>query len=233
MVSPPSGPAGASGAVASGAVGGVVASLGPLLVLTDAAARPGRALAETVAAALAGGARAVVLREKDRPRAERARLVEQLGPLVAGAGAVLLVASDPTIGGDGVHLAAADPFVADPFVAVVAGPSAGASGGTRLVGRSCHSRADVARAAGEGCAYATLSPVFESPSKPGYGPPLGPEALADLPVPTFALGGVDAASVAACRRGGAAGVAVMGAVMRAEDPAVVVRSLLRAWEEAA
>ena len=75
--------------------------------------------------------------------------------------------------------------------------------------------------------------MFPSPSKPGYGPPLGTEVLADLPVATFALGGVDAASVGACRRAGAAGVAVMGAVMRADDPAAVVRSLLRAWGEAA
>ncbi len=33
----------------------------------------------------------------------------------------------------------------------------------------------------QGCTYATLSPVFASPSKPGYGPPLGPGVFA-LPV---------------------------------------------------
>lgn len=191
--------------------------MGPLVVLTDGGARPDRPLVETVAAAVAGGARAVVLREKHRTRAERADLVDRLAPLLHDAGGVLIVASDPTLRGDGVHLAAADPL----------------PGGANLTGRSCHSTDEVAAAAREGCSYATLSPILPSTSKPGYGPALGPAVLADLPLPTWALGGIDAGTVAACRRAGAAGVAVMGAVMRADDPAASVRALLDAWEAAA
>jgi len=45
----------------------------------------------------------------------------------------------------------------------------------------------------------------------------------------YALGGIETpAQVAGCRAAGAAGVAVMGAVMRAGDPAALVRSLLAA-----
>jgi thiamine-phosphate diphosphorylase len=179
-----------------------------LLVLTDRSlVAPGRSLVEVVRAAVEGGATQVVVREKDLPRAERAALADELRAFVP----LLLVASDPSVDGDGVHLAAADPFPVDR---------------PRVVGRSCHSRADLEQAALEGCDYATLSPIFESASKPGYGPALGVDALRDAPLPVYALGGVDPTNARSCIDAGATGVAVMGHVMRADDPAVAVKELL-------
>jgi thiamine-phosphate pyrophosphorylase len=99
--------------------------------------------------------------------------------------------------------------------------------------RKCHDLAELF-AAGDGTAdYATLSPIFATRSKPGYGPPLGLAALGRMavvaPVPVYALGGVDTpARVRQCLDEGAAGVAVMGAVMRADDPARLVKELLTA-----
>jgi thiamine-phosphate pyrophosphorylase len=179
-----------------------------LLVLTDRSlVPPGRTLVDVVRAAVDGGATHVVLREKDLARAERAALAEELRTFVP----VLLVASDPTIPAGGVHLAAADAWPEDR---------------PGVVGRSCHSRADLVRAANEGCDYATLSPIFESASKPGYGPALGAAALQEAPLPVYALGGVDPTNARSCVDVGAAGVAVMGYVMRADDPAVAVKELL-------
>jgi thiamine-phosphate diphosphorylase len=177
------------------------AALGPVLVLTDRSLTGGRPLVDVVR-----GAGAVILREKDLSRPERVALAAELRPVVE----VLLVASDVTIEADGVHLAATDPFppVRPP-----------------LVGRSCHSHAELDRAAAEGCDYATLSPIFASPSKPAYGPALGVEALRDPPLPVYALGGVDEHNAARCLAAGAAGVAVMGAVMRSDDPASLLRRL--------
>ena len=202
-------------------------SLPPLLVLTDRrrAAAAGRSLTATVAAAVDGGARAVILREKDLPRARRAGLAHRLRAVLAPVDGVLIAASDPTLPADGVHLAATDPPYADP---PYAGPLAGL-----LVGRSCHSPAELARARALRCAYATLSPVAPTSSKPGYGPALGVQGLAALvrgtALPVYALGGVTAALVPGCRDAGAAGVAVMGAVMGAADPALAVADLLAAW----
>lgn len=71
-----------------------------------------------------------------------------------------------------------------------------------------------------------ILPVFASPSKPGYGPPLGPGVFAELGLPTWALGGVDVTNAAACLEAGPAGVAVMGTVMRSPDPAATVAALL-------
>ncbi len=178
-----------------------------VLVLTDRRLTGGRALVDVVRAAVAGGATCVVLREKDLPPAQRTALAGELRAVVP----TLLIASDPTIVGDGVHLAAGDALPA-PRPAIV--------------GRSCHSAADLDAAAAAGCDYATLSPIFASASKPGYGPALGVDALREAPLPVYALGGVDPSNAHACLDAGAAGVAVMGHVMRADDPAVAVKDLL-------
>ncbi len=188
-------------------------TLSRLVVLTDGSQTGGRDLVDVVGAAVAGGARAVVLREKDRPRGERLVLAADLRELLAEVGGRLLVASDATIPADGVHLAAGDPFPEPP---------------PALVGRSCHGPATLAAAGAEGCTYAFLSPVFATVSKPGYGPALGLGALAATPLATWALGGISAANAASCVAAGAAGVAVMGEIMRAADPAAAVAGILAA-----
>jgi thiamine-phosphate diphosphorylase len=183
---------------------------GPILLLTDRTLTRGRSLVDVVRRAVDGGARAVVLREKDLPRRERMTLAAELRAFVP----FLIVASDPEIPSDGIHLAGEDAF-----------PSACAAA-RLVVGRSCHSEADLEVACAQGCDYATLSPIHASPSKPGYGPPLGVAALRAAPLPVYALGGVDATNARECLAAGAAGVAVMGAVMRSEDPASAVAELL-------
>jgi thiamine-phosphate pyrophosphorylase len=178
-----------------------------LLLLTDAAQLPaGRDLIGTVAACVEAGLSAVVLREHQLPPGERHELVASLGGLP---GLTVISSRIPDAAAAGTHLAADQP------------PGGG------WWGRSCHSAAEVGRAANEGAAYATLSPYAASASKPGYGPPLDPAAYGGHPIPVYALGGVGPGNAAAARRTGAHGVAVMGAVMRAADPALVVDALLR------
>jgi thiamine-phosphate pyrophosphorylase len=183
-----------------------------VVLLTDRriARRP---LVDVVEAAVAGGVRWVVLREKDLPRPRRAALAAHLRALLRPVGGRLVVAGPDPLDGDAVHLPAGGPFPPPPF---------------GLVGRSCHDAVEAAKLSTEH--YAFLSPVFPTATKPGYGPPLLPDGLAALgarvPVPWLALGGVDSAErAAACAAAGAGGVAVLGAVMRAADPARVVRAL--------
>jgi hypothetical protein len=83
--------------------------------------------------------------------------------------------------------------------------------------------------------YVTLSPVFPTATKPGYGPALGPAGAARAagPVRWLALGGIDSPGrAAACAGAGAAGIAVLGAVMRASDPERVARELATAFAAA-
>jgi len=98
-----------------------------------------------------------------------------------------------------------------------------------LVGISSHGEADIRAAMAAGAGYVTLSPIFETASKPGYGPALGLAAITRavrIGLPVVALGGITPDRAAACIEAGAAGVAVMGEVMRADDPAAVIRHYL-------
>ena len=189
------------------------APLGPLLVLTDRA-QCRRPLAEVVSAAVDGGARTVVLREKDLSPDERAVFAEQLRSVLSQVDGTLVLAGTG-LPGDAVHLSAADD-VPQPRPA--------------LLGRSCHDRDEVDRAGAEGCDWVTVSPVRLTASKPGHGPALGPAGLAALTdgPPAYALGGLTAADARPCLDAGAVGLAVMGAVMRADRPDAVVAELLAA-----
>ncbi|HZT50665.1 MAG TPA: thiamine phosphate synthase [Stellaceae bacterium] len=197
----------------------------PLLVITDR--RAARAPLPAIAAAcFAGGCRWLSLREKDLPYAERVALLRQLVALGRAHGARVTVHEDVAAaraaGAAGVHL----PAHGSPAAA------RRALGDDALVGLSAHDYAEIVHAESEGADYVTLSPIFASVSKPGYGPALGLDELADLAaksvIPVLALGGVDAARAAACMAAGAAGVAAVGAVVAADDPRAATSALIAA-----
>ncbi|MBQ1029103.1 thiamine phosphate synthase [Micromonospora sp. C97] len=190
-----------------------------VVVLTDRLVARG-GLDRVVAAAVAGGVRWVVLREKDLPRAERAALAADLRAILADVGGTLVVAGPDPLGGDAVHLPAAGPYPP---------PS------HQLVGRSCHNQTELTRLTTEH--YATISPVHLTKTKPGYGPPLDVAGLRNLVevsnVPVLALGGIETPEqVTACVEAGAVGVAVLGALMRAKDPAETAATLTSAYAKA-
>lgn len=197
----------------------------PILVITDRkqASRPLEEIAEAVFAA---GGRWLSLREKDLEPAARAALLTRLIERGRIHGAVVTVHEDlaaaRSAGAAGIHLPAGGAVAA----------ARRALGGRALIGGSAHDEADLARLLAAGADYASLSPVFLSASKPGYGPALGLErfqraASAAAPLGVLALGGVDAGTAAACIAAGAAGVAVMGAVMAAADPEAVMAGLIK------
>lgn len=198
----------------------------PLLVVTDrhGAARP---LAETVRAAVAGGARFVWLRDRDLDPAERRDLARALAEILRPVGGTLVVGGDAALatesGAQGVHLPGAAGIEA-------IGAARARLGDTAVIGASAHAPAEIAAAEAAGADYVTLSPIFPSASKPGYGPALGLATLSAAAsagrLPVFALGGIDAGNARACRAAGAAGVAVMGGVMRAADPCAEAARLL-------
>lgn len=194
----------------------------PLLVVTDRhqAVLP---LARVIEEVLAAGVRWIWLRDRDLERAARQDLVYSLRAETRACRAHLTVGGDVALamqaGADGVQLAA------DADVAAVRQQL----GAHAVIGVSAHRLAEVERAARGGADYVTLSPIFASASKPGYGPELGAQAIAEatgVGIPIVALGGVTATTAAECLEAGAAAVAVMGEVMRAADPAAVVRDIL-------
>jgi thiamine-phosphate pyrophosphorylase len=195
----------------------------PLLVISDRrqARRPLEELAE---AAFAGGCRWFSLREKDLPPAERRALLAALVVLGHDWGATVTVHDDidaaAMADAGGVHL----PSGGSPEAARARVPRA-------LIGASAHSAEEASALLGAGADYVTVSPVFPTVSKPGYGQAFGLDGLARIVAraagPVIALGGVTAANAASCRAAGAHGIAVMGEVMRAADPQAAVEAILR------
>ena len=195
-----------------------------LLLLTDRSQlRLGRGLVRTVSECAAAGLEVVVVREHDLPPPQRSALIRELAGIP---GLTVISSRIPDLAAQGVHAASCNAELPP----LPGGPGSGDAYLTPryMRGRSCHTPLEVYDAAAAGIDYVTLSPYAESASKPGYGPALGPAAFAgEWPVPVYALGGIDPTNAAQARDAGAHGVAVMGAVMRAERPAAVVEALLR------
>jgi thiamine-phosphate pyrophosphorylase len=97
-----------------------------------------------------------------------------------------------------------------------------------IVGRSTHDREQVRRAMREDVDYVAVGPVHETPTKPGR-PAAGIDlvrlAAAEATKPWFAIGGIDAVTVADVRSAGASRIVVVRAVTEAPDPAAAVKEL--------
>lgn len=206
----------------------------PILVITDRR-MAGQPLTDIIAAALRGGARWFLLREPDLKTDELLSLAEALATLCAPYGARLSISADLTAAAElpsgDIHL---PQRMAQPETVAEARNKLGSEA---MIGVSAHSQAEATSAERAGADYVTLSPVFLTDSKPGYGPALGPDGFramaAGLDIPALALGGIAPGNITAVRTAGSAGVAVMGGVMRAQDPEAEIRRLLAAWQKAA
>jgi len=188
--------------------------------VTDRHATAGRDLVAVVRAALDAGLPAVQLRDKDLPGRPLLALAEQLRAATARTGALLLVNDRIDValaaGADGVHLGGGSVPVEAARVLL---------GAAALIGVSTHAPGE----APAGADFAFFGPVWETPSKSGaQGEALLARAVAAAAVPVLAIGGVTAERVAAVRAAGAAGVAVIRAILAAPDPGAATRALLAA-----
>jgi len=98
-----------------------------------------------------------------------------------------------------------------------------------LLGVSCHSLEDALSAESAGADYVVLGPIFETPSKLRYGPPLGLEKLREVTtrvkMPVLALGGITVELVRACLEAGATGIAGISLFQNCESLETCVREL--------
>ena len=196
----------------------------PLLVITDR--RQAHApLDDVLDAAFAAGCRWASIREKDLPADEQIALSRLLQPVAWRYDARLTLHGDPRVaksaGLDGVHLAAGGDVQA----------ARALLGEHALIGISIHAIEEAA-ALETDVDYAIAGPAYPTDSKPGYGPFLGREGIRAMceatTIPIAAIGGIGPAQAADLQAAGAAGIAVMGSVMRASDPAAEVGRLLAA-----
>ena len=198
-----------------------------LIVITDRALAAPRAVIDVVAAALQAGAPAVQLREKRLPPRDVLPVAHRLRTLTRAAGALLFVNDRLDLalaaGADGVHLGPDDLPVAP--ARAVAPPGF-------LIGHSTDDPTAARVAVATGADYIGCGTVFPTRTKPDAGPPIGVARLAavvrSVDVPVVAIGGVTARNAPLARTAGAAGCAVVGAVMAAPDPARVAARILNA-----
>jgi len=192
---------------------------------------PGDA-ASRVTAAVAAGVDWVQVRERDLDGAALCAFAAEVaaaaraGAHEAGHGVRVVVNRRVdialVIGADGVHLG---------FDAMDVDTARHLLGADALVGTSTHS-VEEARAS-SGASYVHLAPIFAPLSKATSRPPLGASAVAAAsrgPVPVIAQGGVTAENAAALCAAGAAGVAVTGAILGADDPSAAAAALRRALD---
>ena len=112
-------------------------------------------------------------------------------------------------GADGVHLGGESIPVAD----AVNWCRGGHAPSDFAAGASCHSMAGARAAQDAGANYIFFGPVFDTPSKRGFGAPQGLERLSEIcaamSIPVIAIGGVNEKNAASCIRAGASGIAAI------------------------
>ena len=196
-----------------------------LIVITDRRLAAPRDLLDVVRAALEAGAPAIQLRDKTADARMLFQQARALLPLTRQHGALLFVNDRVDValaaGADGVHLGPDDL----PVEAVRR-----ATPPEFLVGFSTDDPALARRAAAAGAAYIGCGAVFGTTTKDVGDEHIGPEGLhrvvQAVAVPVIGIGGVTPDNVARVAAVGAAGAAVVGAVMAAPDPGAAVRALL-------
>ena len=184
-----------------------------------------RAVLDLVARAAAAGVTLIQLREKRLTARALFELATRAALITRNTGTRLLVNDRADVARaaacDGVHLTTRSLEVAT--VRRAFGPDL-------LVGVSAHTPAEARAARDGGADFALFGPVFDTPSKRAYGPPLGPRLLRETagaldPFPLIALGGVTLENARACLDAGARGVAAIRLFADAQDLAAVVRAV--------
>ncbi|MYG80709.1 MAG: thiamine phosphate synthase, partial [Gemmatimonadetes bacterium] len=198
-----------------------------LIVITDAGLAAPRDVADVAGVALRAGAPAVQLRDKVLPPRDLLPLARRLRADTHAAGALLFVNDRLdlalAVGADGVHLGPDDLPVA--AARTIAPPGF-------LIGHSADDPGSARAAVAAGADYIGSGAVFSTRTKADAGAVIGvgqlAEVVASVNVPVVGVGGITVGRAPEVFAAGAAGCAIVAAVMGAGDPERAVRGFLRA-----
>ena len=197
-----------------------------LCLVTDRDLALGRSLREVVAAAVRGGVTMVQLREKALPTRDFVAVARDLLQVLRPSGVPLVINDRLDValaaGAQGVHVGQEDMPVE--VVRRLLGPDA-------IVGLSITSLRDLSKSNVEAADYFGVGPIFSQTTKADAAAPLGLAGLAairrEAAKPLMAIGGIGPGNAEAVRRSGAEGIAVVSAILSAEDPEEAAAALLR------
>ncbi|MCX5728676.1 MAG: thiamine phosphate synthase [Nitrospirae bacterium] len=198
-----------------------------LLLVTDRHQTKGRPLIPLLQRVLTVAAPAIQLRERDLSARELVTLAREVQAVTASRTSQLLINDRIDVAlaleGVGVHLRS------NSLPVPVARQLLGAR---RLLGISVHAIEEGLLAQSQGADYIVLGPIYETPSKQMFGPPLGIHTLEKacrlVRIPIIGIGGVTAARAREMRCAGAFGAAVITAIFGADDVESATRELLDA-----
>ncbi|GAC1312505.1 MAG: thiamine phosphate synthase [Ktedonobacteraceae bacterium] len=203
-----------------------------LHVLTDHQWARGRDIVSVAAAAIDGGATVIQLRNKTT--STRVLIEEDLAlrALTRERGTLLIVNDRVDVAlavdADGAHVGQDDMPAA--LARQLLGPN-------RILGVSVATIEEAEAADVAGADYLGVGPIFPSPGKADAGPATGVQLLGELAArsmtPLVAIGGITAENATEVMRAGASGVAVITAIVYAEDITAASRQLRLAIERSA
>ncbi|HAG52003.1 MAG TPA: thiamine phosphate synthase [Deltaproteobacteria bacterium] len=184
-----------------------------------------RSLLTVIEEALKGGVKAVQLREKDLNAWELFELAQGMRRLTKDYNAKFFINDRVdvamSVGADGIHLGQ-NSFSAREVRKIFH---------KAIIGVSTHSVEEAEIAEKQGADFVTLGPIFYTPSKVGYGEPLGVALIKkvkrEIKIPVFAIGGIKMDSINEVIQAGADGVAVISAIIGAEEPGKEAQEVVR------
>ena len=202
-----------------------------LYLVTDRGLARGRSTLEIVSAAVHGGATVVQLREKDcstRDFIEQALTIKEF---VKDRGVPLIINDRVDVAqavkADGVHLGQTD---------MPLGMAKKILGDSMIIGISAESQQDAVEAEKGGADYLGVSPIYATPTKSDTALPLGLEGLREIRkavrLPLVGIGGLNRDNAAEVIRSGADGVAVVSAIVAADDPQTAADAIKQTIKEA-
>jgi thiamine-phosphate pyrophosphorylase len=195
-----------------------------LYLVTDRGLARGRSTLEIVSAAVYGGATVVQLREKDCSTRDYIEQALTLKDFLKTRGVPMIINDRVDVAqaveADGVHLGQTD---------MPLEMAKGILGDSMIIGISAESLPDAIEAEKGGADYLGVSPIYATPTKTDTAPPLGLEGLREIHkavrLPLVGIGGLNKDNAADVIRNGADGVAVVSAIVAADDPEAAAREL--------
>jgi len=202
-----------------------------LYLVTDRKLARGRPTLDIVKAAVQGGVTCVQLREKECSTLD---FIEQALTIkdFLKARAVPLIINDRmdvalAIEADGVHLGQTDMPLATAKKII---------GNSMIIGISAESLEDAVAAEKGGADYLGVSPIYATPTKNDTAPPLGLAGLRAVreavKLPLVGIGGLNRDNAAAVIKNGGDGVAVVSAIVAADDPAAAAGNIKQVIDRA-
>ncbi len=197
-----------------------------LYLVSDRTLTSGRSVVQVIDEAGEAGVSAVQFREKDlSPRAQLKLALEIQA--VTRRHQMKLFINDRidlclALDAEGLHL---------PAAGLPVSVARKMLGDKKWIGVSCHCLEEVERAEAEGADFAVLGPIYETPSKRRFGPPLGIDYFHRVrqasAIPLYAIGGIHRGRLQEIFGAGADGVAILSEIISADHVRTKCQDLLR------